>query len=174
MLRKLSELMDLLILGPSTMAMSCASSPSEKRRSVPWWMWASVALAWLLLLQWWRRQMVEKQAPSERIEIPLPPEVELDVEKLTIPFPTEPVQPDDLKRIEGVGPKIASVLQATGIETFAQLAASDVARLRDILQAAGIRIADPETWPEQAALAVQEEWEALETLQGQLKGGRRV
>jgi DNA-directed RNA polymerase subunit beta' len=85
------------------------------------------------------------------------------------------VKPDDLQAIEGIGPKIASVLQAAGINNFAQLAQADVARLQEILAEAGIsQIADPSTWPEQAKLAAAGDWEGLETLQDQLKGGRRA
>jgi DNA-directed RNA polymerase subunit beta' len=85
------------------------------------------------------------------------------------------VKQDDLQAIEGIGPKIASVLQAAGINNFTQLAQADVARLQEILAEAGIsQIADPSTWPEQAKLAAAGDWEGLETLQDQLEGGRRV
>ena len=82
--------------------------------------------------------------------------------------------PDDLRRIEGIGPKISSILQATGITTFAKLADVDVEALDKILDEAGIRIANPSTWPEQAKLAAAEAWEELEKLQDSLKGGRRA
>lgn len=83
---------------------------------------------------------------------------------------------DDLTRIEGIGPKISALLQAAGIRTFAQLAHTDVSRLQEILDAAGprFRLADPGTWPEQARLAAEGAWEALQALQDQLKGGRTV
>lgn len=80
---------------------------------------------------------------------------------------------DDLEVIEGIGPKIAGVLQAAGISTFAQLAAASVAQLAEILQAAELRLAVPETWPEQAALAAAGNWDELKQLQDRLKGGRR-
>lgn len=81
---------------------------------------------------------------------------------------------DDLALIEGIGPKIASVLKAAGISTFAELAATDVARLSEILQSANLRLADPATWPEQAQLAAEGKWDDLKSLQGSLKGGQRV
>ena len=86
-----------------------------------------------------------------------------------------PAKPDDLTRIEGIGPKIAGLLQEAGITTFAQLAATDVEALRQILARAGRRfaMASPEAWPEQAELAAKGAWEALKALQDQLKGGRR-
>ncbi len=88
--------------------------------------------------------------------------------------PPAPPAPDDLKIIEGIGPKISGMLQAQGISTFAQLAAADVERLRGIMLAANLRIADPTTWPEQAALAAAGKWDELQALQNSLKGGRKV
>jgi predicted flap endonuclease-1-like 5' DNA nuclease len=75
------------------------------------------------------------------------------VEAVAPPRAAEALAPDDLQRIEGIGPKISGLLQAAGITTFAQLTASDVGRLEQIVREAGITIADPTTWPEQARLA---------------------
>lgn len=86
-----------------------------------------------------------------------------------------PVEPDDLTKIEGIGPKIAGLLTEGGIATFAQLAKADIERIREILVAAGsrYRMADPTTWPEQAQLAADGKWDELEKLQDILDGGRR-
>jgi len=85
-----------------------------------------------------------------------------------------PVHEDDLRKIEGIGPKIAKILKNNGIQNFAQLAGSDVERLQEILAEAGPRfkLADPATWPDQARLAADEAWDDLKTLQGQLSAGR--
>jgi ribosomal protein L30 len=80
---------------------------------------------------------------------------------------------DELEAIEGIGPKIAGVLKAAGIVTFADLAATDTERLTEILQAANVRLADPTTWPEQAQLAAEGKWSEFKALQESLKGGRR-
>lgn len=80
--------------------------------------------------------------------------------------------PDDLIIIEGIGPKIASVLRSAGINTFNELASTDVNRLRQILDEGGVRLADPETWPEQARLAARGDQQALKDYQDRLKGGR--
>ncbi len=85
-----------------------------------------------------------------------------------------PPKPDNLTRIEGIGPKIASLLQEANIATFDQLAAAEVSRLEEILEAADLPMIDPTTWPEQASLAASGEWETLEALQDLLKGGRRA
>jgi NADH-quinone oxidoreductase subunit I len=84
--------------------------------------------------------------------------------------------PDDLKRIEGIGPKIADVLLAANIQTFAQLAETDVEAIQKILQDADpnlVHLVDSTSWPKQARLAAAGKWEALERLQDRLKGGRQ-
>jgi predicted flap endonuclease-1-like 5' DNA nuclease len=83
--------------------------------------------------------------------------------------------PDDLEHIEGIGPKIASVLNEAGIVTFAQLAATDVEELERIVkEEGGVRLAFPESWSEQAALAADGKWEELDALQEGLTGGRKA
>jgi predicted flap endonuclease-1-like 5' DNA nuclease len=111
----------------------------------------------------------EGPAQVSPVEGPVPSPVEGPV-----PSQVEGAPADDLKRIEGIGPKISNVLQDAGITTYAQLAATDVHRLRQILDESGIRLANPDTWPEQARLAAAGDWDALKRLQSQLKGGRRV
>jgi predicted flap endonuclease-1-like 5' DNA nuclease len=84
--------------------------------------------------------------------------------------------PDDLRVIEGVGPKIASIFNDAGIRTFARIAAMAPADIQTLLDAAGpsFRIADPQTWPEQAALAAANRWAELKVLQDSLTGGRKL
>ncbi len=81
---------------------------------------------------------------------------------------------DDLTKIEGVGPKIAQLLNAAGIITFADLAKAKPAKLREVLDQAGPRfkVHDPASWGKQAKLAAAGEWDTLATLQEQLKGGK--
>ena len=91
--------------------------------------------------------------------------------------PPAPVKPDDLTRVEGIGPVISGVLQAAGVKTFAQLADTEAERIREILKAANpnlLRLADPTTWPSQARLATAGDWQALEELQGRLRGGKKA
>ena len=87
----------------------------------------------------------------------------------------KPAKADDLEQIEGIGPKIAGVLKAAGIASFADLAAADPDRLVEILQQEdNLRLADPSSWPEQAALAAAGKWDEFKALTEQLKGGRRA
>ena len=83
---------------------------------------------------------------------------------------------DDLKIIEGVGPKIEQLLKDAGLLSLQQVAETEVGQLRDILEAAGdrYRIHDPGTWPAQARLAANGEWELLKEYKDELKGGREV
>lgn len=80
----------------------------------------------------------------------------------------------DLERVEGIGPKIAELLVEHDIQDLAALAVAPVERLREILAGAGrrFRLADPTTWPEQAALGAKGLWDDLAALQTHLKGGR--
>jgi predicted flap endonuclease-1-like 5' DNA nuclease len=81
---------------------------------------------------------------------------------------------DDLKIIEGIGPKISTLLNSHGVYTFTELANADPRRLEAILQDARMPYADPSSWPEQARLAAQGNLDALQALQARLKGGRRA
>lgn len=157
--------------------------------------WAGVTLVlsgWALYRLWQRRC----QRGARRVGLvpcpeaaPAPPPVEPAPEPIEItafvaleesapapetPVVAAPLAPDDLRRIEGIGSKVAALLGEAGISTYAQLAAAAPDHLREVLQAAGLRFMDPATWPEQAALAAQGDWEGLVALQGALKGGRRA
>jgi predicted flap endonuclease-1-like 5' DNA nuclease len=92
------------------------------------------------------------------------------------PVVTASVESDDLKKIEGIGPKIAEILNNGGIHTFVQLADSDPAFIKTLLEKAGPRyqMHDPGTWPEQAALARDGRWDELDDLQDRLDGGKYV
>lgn len=87
-----------------------------------------------------------------------------------------PAAADDLTKIEGVGPKIAELLNNAGITTFAQLADAKDEDVQQVLVDAGPRfnVHDATTWNEQAALARDGKWDELAELQDRLKGGKEV
>ncbi len=93
------------------------------------------------------------------------------VQNCVIAVPAKITKSDDLTKIEGVGKKIAELLVAENITTFTALANSNAKTLRNILDAAGNRfkIYDPATWAKQAKLAADGKWDALKTLQKELK-----
>ncbi|GLR19696.1 NrfD/PsrC family molybdoenzyme membrane anchor subunit [Portibacter lacus] len=81
---------------------------------------------------------------------------------------------DDLKKIEGIGPKIEEVLNNSAISTFIDLVNTDVGRLKAILENAGnnFKQHDPTTWSSQAKLAAEGKWDELKKLQDELDGGK--
>ena len=119
----------------------------------------------------------EPEAPAVPEAQPEPeaapaPEAEVPAEPEETPEPAAPPQPDDLKKIEGIGPKVASLLNENGITTYAQLAEAPVEKLQQILDDAKLQMMNPGSWPKQAKLAAEGQWEALQELQDNLKGGR--
>jgi predicted flap endonuclease-1-like 5' DNA nuclease len=81
---------------------------------------------------------------------------------------------DDLKIVEGIGPKIAELLINAGINTWKTLSETAVDKLKEILEAGGpnFQIHDPGTWPSQARLADEGNWDELKKLQDELSGGK--
>ncbi len=80
---------------------------------------------------------------------------------------------DDLTELEGIGPKVAKVLNGAGIVAFDDLASAKGADVQTALNAAGLQMLNPEGWIEQAKLAAKGDVNGLKKLQDELKGGRR-
>ncbi|MGJ3237766.1 MAG: helix-hairpin-helix domain-containing protein [Anaerolineae bacterium] len=84
-------------------------------------------------------------------------------------------EPDDLTKIEGIGPKMSAALIDAGINTYIKLTDANNEQLTQAIQNAGMRLAPSlETWAEQAAYAAKGDWDGLAKLQEELQGGRRV
>lgn len=95
----------------------------------------------------------------------------------SVPSPvvvTTAVKKDDLKIVEGIGPKIEQLLKDNGIQNWNDLANATPKQLRDILVKGGDRfaLAEPTTWPDQAALANEGRFEELKQFKGILLAGR--
>lgn len=92
----------------------------------------------------------------------------------TILFANKKWKTDDLKIVEGIGPKIEELLHNAGIKTWNALSETSTDRLREILDAAGsaYQIHDPSTWAQQAGLADQGKWEELKKWQDELDAGK--
>jgi len=101
----------------------------------------------------------------------------LDIKKENPDVLKKSIYPDnieDLKIIEGIGPKIEKILKAASINNWQELADTQVEQLRTILKDAGdrYRIHDPSTWPMQAQMAADWKWTELKDYQDYLVGGR--
>ena len=117
----------------------------------------------------------KKQAPAKKDkDAPAAKTAEKDEPTSRSAAPAD--QADDLKKIEGIGPKIAEILNNAGIFTFAQLAEKNATEVKEILIAAGNRYKshDPTTWPDQAKMAAAGEWAKLNAWQDELDGGKIV
>lgn len=82
---------------------------------------------------------------------------------------------DDLKIIEGVGPKIESILKLAGLNTLEDISNVSPDQIRQILrEKGGERYAfhDPSTWPDQARLAHDGREDELKEYQDFLSGGK--
>lgn len=103
------------------------------------------------------------------------PPVAPDVSSATAVLGT-PITVDDLKVIDGIGPKIESLCHGIGIRTWFDLSTTEVSLLRTMLSDAGSRFSthDPSTWPEQAGLLAAGRWLDFKMLTDGLRGGRTV
>ena len=84
---------------------------------------------------------------------------------------------DDFTILNGIGPKVSTILRADGITSFAKLADTSVEKIKDILVAENpnlLHLTDPSNWPEQAQLASIDDWEGLSQLQEKIKETRRT
>lgn len=116
-------------------------------RNYKFWIVFSITAA---VLFFFIKRLVDEIAPQDSVdEILLPPLAQAKpVTTTSLPIQSKPT--DDLTRIRGIGPKIASVLNVAGVMTFSQLANSGVKELQKILSDAGIRLTNVETWADQA------------------------
>ena len=81
---------------------------------------------------------------------------------------------DDLTTLEGIGPKVAKILNGMGIHSFVELSKANSENVQKVLDAAGLQMMNPEGWIDQAKLAAKGDMEGLKILQDELKGGRKV
>jgi len=150
---------------------------------------------------WWGRRRADEEAPAGLVRaIPRPiepsepvaaapveaavadepaaaPVEEAAVEEAVVEEPAveEPAGDDDLERVEGIGPRMATALRGAGIRTFRQLAESDEAALRAAIEVAGLKFAPSlVTWARQAQLLADGDEEGFADLARRLVAGRDV
>lgn len=106
----------------------------------------------------------KKAAPKKEAA----PKVEAPKAKAAAP---KKAKADDLKKVEGIGPKIAATLTEAGIATFADLAKATPEKISEIIaEVRGNHVTD--TWPAQAKLAAEGKWDELKKWQDELDGGK--
>jgi hypothetical protein len=123
---------------------------------IGWMMWVALIVFTLLVLTGW---LTSRKPVSETESTPQ--------------VHTHGME-DDLTVLEGIGPKVARVLQAAGISSFAALAEAEPGKVQEYLKQAGLRMLNPQGWIEQARLAARGDADGLAKLQAELKGGRHL
>lgn len=88
-------------------------------------------------------------------------------------FSPENIKTDDLRVVNGIGPKIAKLLINRGITTWKALSQTSPNYLYAILHEDGgehFRIHNPESWPHQALLLHEGRWDEFRELLEKLEG----
>lgn len=151
----------------------------QNQTGIPLWVWGLVVLIIIIVAVVWtlhEEGEAGSKADSAALKPASPPRSKpaatapvtaADTPEATVPGKTEAVavekpvaeakapaapqvRPDNLKRVNGIGPKIEKLLKDNGITTFAQLAQTEVSRIQALLDEVEYTLADPATWPEQA------------------------
>ncbi|MEL6151437.1 MAG: ATP synthase F1 subunit gamma, partial [Chloroflexota bacterium] len=109
------------------------------------------------------KSMAQKSTPVEPDTIPA---------AVSAPVVSEP---DDLTKVEGIGPKMSGALNDAGIDTYQKLAEASEDDIRKAIEDAGMRLAPGlDTWPEQAEYLAKNDEEGLKAFQDTLSAGRRT
>lgn len=84
------------------------------------------------------------------------------------------VKEDNLQIIEGIGPKMESILKENGITTLSALAGKSTSEIQAVLDKYGdkYKIIDPLTWSQQAGYAAKGDFDGLIDLQKKLDAGK--
>ena len=115
----------------------------------------------------------EKAAVEEVKEKEEKPSATKESAKKAEPKKEAKTEADDLTKIEGIGPKGAEALVKAGVDTYEKLSKSKTDKIKEILTEASSRMAhlDPTSWPKQAKMAADGEWDALKEWQDKAKAG---
>jgi predicted flap endonuclease-1-like 5' DNA nuclease len=84
------------------------------------------------------------------------------------------IKENDLKIVEGIGPKIEGLFHNFDIKNWKDLGEASVEKCQEVLNSGGdrYRIHKPNTWPKQAKLAYEGKWVELLKWQDELDGGK--
>ena len=86
----------------------------------------------------------------------------------------EKIVENDLKIVEGIGPKIEELFQEAGIKTWKDLSEASVEKCQTILDGAGpsFKAHNPTSWPLQSEMAYTGKWDELKKWQDDMLGGK--
>ncbi|MFM9989699.1 hypothetical protein [Flavobacterium sp.] len=122
------------------------------------------------------------QADLELLKLKSSSNIQSFVTDISIPFDAslalsvygKKIKKDDLKIVEGIGPKIEELYHNAGIKTWKALSETSLEKSQEILDSAGDRFAmhNPGTWAKQSLLAYQGKWKELKDWQNKLDGGK--
>lgn len=115
---------------------------------IAFWLFGDVAR---LAKSAWHKQ------PEQSLQVDNPP-----------PPKTKSKKADNFKRIYGIGPELEKALHKAGIKSYKDLANTDVATLEQIVDKVN-PLLDPSSWPAQAALAADGNWDRFKKMYAQLQ-----
>ncbi len=147
-----------------------------------WWLLAGALLGWLA--HWWLCKCAVRSGKDSQLTpvtanthqaafAAADPVIDIAAAKLA---GISVKGADDLQVIEGIGPKICALFHEAGQKTFTQVSNMSIQQMSKILDDAGPRfkLANPETWAQQAKLAANNQWVQLKHLQDNLTAGVTV
>lgn len=118
------------------------------------------------------KEQVSSDAPKS--EVAVEEKVEMAATEEKVEAPAVNLGGDDLKIVEGIGPKIEEIIKGHGVTTFSALADTTAEQIKTWLEEAGSRykMHDPTTWPMQSGLARDGKWDELKAWQEEHKAGK--
>ena len=116
----------------------------------------------------------KKSAPKKKATTKVTSEKKENVTAKAESKKATPKKGDNLKKIEGIGPKAAEALVNAGVDTYAKLAKKSADEVKEILVNASNTLShlDPTTWAAQADMAANGKWDELKEWQDKLMGGK--
>ncbi|WP_222982229.1 hypothetical protein [Flagellimonas meishanensis] len=108
---------------------------------------------------------------SSRVSKQTPPQFDAVAAKAAL---GKKIKQDDLKIVEGIGPKIEGLFHKFGIKTWKALSEISTDKCQEVLDSGGdrYRIHDPASWPMQAKMAHKGQWKELAKWQDDHKAGK--
>jgi len=124
---------------------------ARRKRFSPWRYGLKLGLAAALFVWWWLQNQREEDVEVTETRVVLPPDDAMPAPAPAAKPKAPTAEPDDLTRIDGIGPKYASVLADAGVTTFAKLAKMKPDIVQEIFRTATGRAPDPSDWIDQAS-----------------------